>query len=320
MPRPGDTIHGYFLVENANGQLANADSTPTVTIRRNGTVQPDVITVTNPETGEYAFSFDVPSSWSAGDTIVAIADVIIAAVTYSAGVGEWTLESGTTITVPTTPNLPGTRNEWTFWPNLEAVTLRESATSGYTEHAITKAKRRAVTTREQAASGGVYLASDVVWLIPNELLPSGVEPKPADQIEDADGVQWTIIEIQPRGKFGNTWRLVTRNLILAADLRSEADVLRPSFAVDNAAQRAPVFAQVYADVPCRLQEVDHQIADVDGGSTDHREYMLYVGQRLVLRAGDVIEIASVRYDVTGAGSWDRIDRLGEVRLTRRGAI
>lgn len=320
MARPGNTVYGTFLVENTAGQLANADSLPVVTIRRNGVLQPDAITVTNPATGEYAFSFAIPAGWAANDLVLAFAAVTIDGDAYTASVGEWVLDPpATLVAVPTTSGLDGTRDEWRWWPNLEAVTLRESATDGYTDHAITYAKRRAVTHREVIASGGAYTASDLVWLVPNELLPTGVPIKPADQIRDAAAVDWAVLEVNPRGKFGNTWRLVTRSLVLAADLRSECDVLRPSFAQDAAGQRAPVFAVPYSDVPCRLQEQKHDsLTDYQGGPNDRREYALWVGSRLVLRAGDVIQIDSVRYDVAGSGSWDRLDQLGEVRVYKAG--
>lgn len=319
MARPGTTVYGTFLVENTAGQLANADSAPVVTIRRNGVIQPDVITVTNPATGEYAFSFAVPAGWAANDLVLAFAAVVIDGDSYTAAVGEWVLDPpASLVALPTTPNLPGTRDEWRFWPNLEPVTLRVAATAGYTAHDLTHAKRRAVASREVLASAGVYTASDLVWLIPAAVLPSGVAPKPADQVRDADSVDWTILEIQPLGKFGNTWRLVTRSLVLAADLRQTCDVLRPSFAQDTVGQRSPVFAVPYEDVPCRLQETRHDVQDFQGGPNDRREYSLWVGQRLTLRAGDVVEIASVRYDVLGSGDWDRIDRLGEVRVQRIG--
>lgn len=318
--RPGDLIQGTFLVENLAGEPTNADATPVITLNRNNVASAVVVTITNPSTGEYGYSFTIPAAWVAGDYLVAILDLEIDSVPVQAGIAEWTLESGVPqVDLPTTSGLDGTRDEWRFWPNLEAITLRVAATSGYTSHAVAYAKRRAVTSKEIMASGGVYTASDLVWLIPNELLPSGVEPKPADQIRPTEGTDWTVLEIAPRGKFGNTWRIVTRNLVLAADLRDTCDVLRPSFAQSAAGQRTPVFAVAYDEIPCRLQETNHDVLnDFQGGPTDRREYTLWVSQRLTLRAGDVAEVAGVRYDVAGSGSWDRIDRLGEVRLTKAG--
>lgn len=318
--RPGDFIQGTFLVENLAGLPTNADATPTITLNRNTVASAVSVAITNPSTGEYGYSFTVPSAWVVGDYLVAVLDLDIGGVPVQAALAEWTLESSAgQVDLPTTAGLDGTRDEWRFWPNLEAITLRVAAASGYTSHAITHAKRRAVTHREVVSSGGVYVANDLVWLIPNELLPNGVEPKPADQIRPTEGTDWTVLEISPRGKFGNTWRIVTRNLVLAADLRSTCDVLRPTLAQSTAGQRTPVFNVAYDDVACRLQETNHDVLnDFQGGPTDRREYTLWVGSRLALRAGDVVEIDGVRYDVAGSGNWDRIDRLGEVRLTKAG--
>jgi hypothetical protein len=214
--------------------------------------------------------------------------------------------------------LPGSRNEWRFWPNRGPITLRSLGLSGYTPYPVSDAKPRAISTREAAASGGVYTTQDRVWLIPAELI-SGTTPKLGDLIRTAANVDWTILSIDPLGKFGNTYRLTTRNLKLVAGLTQTARVLRPSTAVDSAGQRNPTFTEVYANLACKLQEQSHGLPEFQGGSTDRREYMLYVGTRLILLAGDVVEINSKRYDVVGSGSWDRIDQLGEVRLVRSGA-
>lgn len=220
---------------------------------------------------------------------------------------------------PITSGLPGYRDEWKYWPNLEPITLRVAAKAGYTDSAVQYAKRRALQFKELAASGGVYTARDLVWLVPTELLASGVTIKPADVVKDGGNENWTVLEVNPLGKFGNTWRLVTRNLVLAADLRDSATVYRPSAAVDAAGQRAPVFSSVYSAVPCRLQEQQQAaLDDYQGGPTGRREFTLWVGQRLALKAGDVIEIDGTRYDFSGSANWDRIDQLGEVRVYKAG--
>jgi hypothetical protein len=213
--------------------------------------------------------------------------------------------------------LPGSRDEWRYWPNREPITLRSLGSAGYTNFPVTDAKPRALRISEAAASGGVYTTQDRVWLIPTELVV-GTTPKLGDVIRTAANVDWTILNIDPLAKFGNTYRLITRNLTLVAGLTQSARVLRPSSAIDSAGQRNPTFNEVYANLSCKLQEVVHGLPEFQGGSTDRREYVLYVGTRLVLLAGDVVEISSKRYDVVGSGSWDRIDQLGEVRLVRSG--
>lgn len=229
-------------------------------------------------------------------------------------------------TKPTRPSgaatanpLPGVRDEWRFWPHREAVTFRSLSIAGYSPSAVTDAKPCAITAKEAMASGGVYTMTDRVWLIPTTLLAAGVKPKPGDQIRQADNTDWTVLAVDPLSKFGHTYRLTCRNLVLVAGLTQAAKVLRPTMATNGVGQRNQAFAEAYSGLAVRIQESSHVVAEsLQGGRMDQREYTMYVGTRLILVAGDVVECAGVRYDVVGSANWDRIDQLGEVRLARIG--
>ncbi|MGA2031671.1 MAG: hypothetical protein ABSG68_05405, partial [Thermoguttaceae bacterium] len=56
---------------------------------------------------------------------------------------------------------------------------------------VLHALRRAVTTREAAASGGRYTTSDVTWHLPAAELSA--PPQLADIIRDQDGCRWTVL-------------------------------------------------------------------------------------------------------------------------------
>lgn len=250
----------------------------------------------------------------------------LAAVSIVSGAPTLGSPAITTSTAPLPGNnqlnpLPGARDEWRFWHHREPITLRSLTGAGvYTSHAVTDAKPRAITIREAAASGGVYTTQDRTWLIPTVLIPDNVAPKPGDVIRQANNTDWTVLAVDPLGKFGNTYRLTTRNLVVFAALTQTARVLRPTQATNTIGQRSPTFTEVYANLVVRIQEQTHTIPELQGGATDRRDYVMYVGTRLTLRAGDIVESGGLRYDVTGAGNWDRLDQLGEVRLSKAGVM
>lgn len=74
----GQVITDSFVVKNGSGQATNADTTPTVTVYRNGNGTAEPVTVANIGTGVYTYSFTIPNSWDIGDTI---------SVQFSAAVG-----------------------------------------------------------------------------------------------------------------------------------------------------------------------------------------------------------------------------------------
>src|ERR1700722_9293913 len=93
---------------------------------------------------------------------------------------------------------------------LEPVTLRRADGSG--SIALASALRRAITTREAAASDGKYTTSDVHWHLAAAELP--VPPRLGDQIIDATGEAWTILETQ-LATCGSRWKGTARNLTFA---------------------------------------------------------------------------------------------------------
>ena len=74
--RPGDPLYFSFGTQDGTGAALNADSTPTATLRRNGSNDGTVtVTVTNNATGDYTASATIPATYSGGDRL----ELIIAA-------------------------------------------------------------------------------------------------------------------------------------------------------------------------------------------------------------------------------------------------
>lgn len=67
---PGDTAYGAFPVSSGTGAATNADTTPNMSVWRNGVVDGAVtVTLTNPSTGLYLWSFVIPSGYALGDMV-----------------------------------------------------------------------------------------------------------------------------------------------------------------------------------------------------------------------------------------------------------
>lgn len=68
---PGETFPpARFGISGATGAAVNADSTPTLAVFRNGVLDGAVsVTVANPATGEYSFTFTIPGGYALGDVV-----------------------------------------------------------------------------------------------------------------------------------------------------------------------------------------------------------------------------------------------------------
>ena len=211
-------------------------------------------------------------------------------------------------------NVP-TQDNYLAWDNVQAVVLTSRATLANTTFPITIAKRRAPKFSELAPSGGVYTKLDLVWLLPQKLVTAAgatgnKKPKPGDLIT-AEGVDWTILEAEDN-TLRSTWRCMTRDLILAYDLRGVLSVKRPpaATATDAATGRVFTYETIYSGIPCRFQETSAEVGEERGKRVTIKHYTVTVNQRLRLTIEDqIVDEDGEIYEVTGWDNADRIDQL-----------
>lgn len=198
-----------------------------------------------------------------------------------------------------------------FLPNREQITLNvPTGTSQalpwnavtFNSYTVTDVVRRAPQVKEFMASGGAILSNDLVWLIPEAVmaaLNTTDRPTPGGQIIDAASVEWTILEIMPRGLFGNTWRVVARNLAAVFGLTQLATIDRPNTTTDTSGKRNSAFTNVYANVRCRLQETGGAAEQLHDARTVTRQFNMITTTRLMVMAEDRVTIGGMLFTITG---------------------
>jgi hypothetical protein len=79
---PGETFPpARFGISGATGAATNADATPTLAVYRNGVLDSGVgVTVLNPATGEYSFTFVIPGGYALGDVVSVRATATVAGI------------------------------------------------------------------------------------------------------------------------------------------------------------------------------------------------------------------------------------------------
>lgn len=189
--------------------------------------------------------------------------------------------------------------DYRVWDNVEAVTV-ESARRGdpfalapvsanLPEH-VAVAKRRAVTRREQAASGGAYTADDLVWLLPQAVLRPGLTFEPADVVVSREGSRWTVLEAG-LNKWRQTWRLVCRDLALAFDLDDEIDVQRAAISYDAAGAAVKTFPPdggqtLYGRLRCRVQRRSEETVEERGIRGEQTTFDVIVARQVDLNPAE----------------------------------
>lgn len=204
-----------------------------------------------------------------------------------------------------------------IWDNPESVTLI-SVTPSETNISVSRALRLPLTTREIAASNGVYTSQDCRWLLPGSLLTAAQSPRPRWRIQAAneygDTVDWTILD-RSYSTMTDLFRCTCRDLVLVADLRDSISVLRPTNTKNAAGIRYPTYNQTpYSSIAAKIQQVDSELMDDLGKQSFRKRYICYVSQDLTVTKDDRVTCSGTTYQIIGYRNPSRIDALFEMDL------
>lgn len=202
-------------------------------------------------------------------------------------------------------------------PEKDGCRYQSTRNSGTMVDSIAICKKRSASDKEQAASGGAYTGTDVLWLIPTQQLAKSIgEPKPGDVVIDRDGNEFTVLQATGKRRDANgyqQWNLMSRNLVVAYDLQGTITIYHPAVTLDAGGGRNPNFGAAtptYLKVPCRFQEITEETGDALGRRGAIRSYRVYVAKRLLVTNEDqAVDQNGAIYQIKGYENPDRIDEL-----------
>jgi head-tail adaptor len=202
-------------------------------------------------------------------------------------------------------------SDYLVFDGLESVTFTSKKAAGNVQTVISKALGRAPTYRELSVSQGVYTAQDKVWIVPKTLLDP-TTPKPADFIT-AGSDNWTALEVK-KTALGSSWWMLTRNLVLAADLRDTIDIQRAAVTYDAAGGKVRTFPAAggttpYQSLPAKVQKLTEALKIVLGVEGFQGTYAVIVSQELTITEDDRVKFGSLFLDIVGMKNPSRIDEL-----------
>lgn len=131
---------------------------------------------------------------------------------------------------------------------LAAVTLLRRGSS--TTTAIAHALRRAISKRELAASNGLYVAEDCRYHL--SVSECAAAPRLGDVILDAAGTRWTILDVA-KETMGTRWACNCRDVAAVHRLDCCVDILRATYAADDAGAAEPTWTVYRSGVRARIQ-------------------------------------------------------------------
>lgn len=208
------------------------------------------------------------------------------------------------------PLLPVDTQRWLPWKETVTVTSVRPNSSDATATVTTAGVYRQGLA-EGAPSRGVYTKYDVKVTVATDDV--AFVPKPRDTVLWA-GDTYTVLSVE-RSDWTKHYVLTARNLILAADLRQTGTLTRPAVAQDAAGRPArATYATVTGSIPCRVQPLGGQAADVLEKRTAPQRFTAYVGVPLDARAGDRFEVGAAYYTVLGSHDPETLDSLQSLDL------
>lgn len=164
-----------------------------------------------------------------------------------------------------------------------------------TTHTVTGGRHLKGVT-EGLTSYGVYTIARELFTLATDAL--AFTPKLRDTITPS-GQSARVVTQVGGSPFLKFWTFEAQYPSLADDLDQTADVKRPTNSPTNEGFRSPSFSNAYSSVACRLQP-DTRTREMDllGGVKTVSKFVVIFGSAVVLSAGDVVEVSSVKYEVT----------------------
>lgn len=150
-------------------------------------------------------------------------------------------------------------------------------------------------TTEGATSYGVYTILRELYTVSSDDVTA---PKLRDKVAPVGSDALRVVTNVSGSPFLKFWTLEAQYPSLADALDESADVLRATNTPTDEGFRSPTFADAYTAVACRLQpDARTREWDTVGKVTTRAKYVAIFGSAVVLNAGDVVEVSSVKYEV-----------------------
>jgi len=203
------------------------------------------------------------------------------------------------------------QNTQKYLPWLETVTVTSVRPNSTDQEGEFEAGAYKLTGVEGAPSYGVYTKYTVRFTLSYADLP--FDPKPRDRITWKDDT-YTVLSATG-SDWQQFWVADAVNLVLAEDLRQTGTLTRWVSAQDAAYRPARAAeTTVAADVPCRVQPLGWDAADVNEKRTGPRRFAAFLGQALDARAGDRFAAGGESFTVVSYRDPERVDELPSLTL------
>lgn len=188
---------------------------------------------------------------------------------------------------------------------LEAVTVRFPGSAGTT--AVAHAKRRAISTREAAASGGRYTSTDVNWHLPISECPN--QPKLGSKIVDADGVWWTVLDVMKCTR-GTRWKCASRALEIVAGLDTTIRIQQARYSKSPSGAQVASYFDVVSGLKAKIQPVSATNARETGLDFTRRQFRIVVSKEVAIdNTMRVVGSDGTVYQIDGYEQTERLDVL-----------
>lgn len=181
-----------------------------------------------------------------------------------------------------------------YWDQVQPLTLTSARETGPMVQTVAVAKQRPINKRELAASNGVYLSFDSIFLVPAVLLQQG-NPKLRDTVVTSQepGTTYTVIGVEGRCRdlSGNPqrWVLTARNPIIAYELQDTVTIERADddYSGTSVIRRWPSGnpsggSVLYKSLPCRVQPQQAATTEERGLGGQATSYLVYLGKQVAI--------------------------------------
>lgn len=195
-----------------------------------------------------------------------------------------------------------------YWPNKKTVTLTVVGPSSNTNYTVANVRSFNVDLRDLPPQRqGIFTKGALQWWFQEQVLPTGIVPKPMDTVTDTNGVIYTLQDLEYQS-YNATYYCNGLDLKFALGFNDVLKIQRPTYTNVGGQQKISGYTDLAASIPGLVIETGRVFEEKIGKRATTRNYDIHMQSLYAWHPTDrIVDQNNVIYQIIQSGVPGTID-------------